>query len=248
MNKENISKTLQFILALLVYIAFIAFVIIRVSSANFDIGRVLSYSAMLRKGIITTLIISGYSLLFGLILGFILYIARESKIYFIKSLSNIFIETIMGTPLIVLVFITSFFIGKAFNTNDDFLLGILTITAYIGPYMSNMFKSAIDGLDKDQFIVMDLYGFTKFQRYRYIIAPQIIRLLMPPLMNNLSYTIKGSSLLYLTAVTEIFYTIKLIQSQTFAFTEGYLVLWVSYLMITLPLTMITKYVERRFAL
>ena len=65
-------------------------------------------------------------------------------------------------------------------------------------------------------------------------------------MNNFSYIIKGSSLLYLTAVTEIFYSIKLIQSKTFAFNEGYLVLWGAYLIITIPLSLLTRYVERKF--
>jgi len=51
-----------------------------------------------------------------------------------------------------------------------------------------------------------------------------------------------------TAVTEIFYAIKLVQSKTFAFTEGYLVLWIAYLMITLPLTLLTKLIERRYEL
>lgn len=249
MNKVfSYKKAVQFIGALFIYAIFIVFVVLRVSSANFDLGHIFAYSDLLAEGIVNTLIISGYSLLFGMILGFVLYAARESKIYLIKSLANIFIEVMMGTPLLVLVFITSYFVGKAFDYDNDYVLGIITITAYIGPYMANMFKGAINGIDKQQFVVMDLYGFTKYQRYRYIILPQIIRRLMPPLMNNFSYAIKGSSLLYVTAVTEIFYSIKLIQSKTFAFTEGYLLLWVAYLAVTLPLTLLTKYIERRYQL
>ena len=248
MNKTKpIIKAAQFCAALLVYVAFIALVIILVSPKNFNIGLIFEYSDLLLEGMKNVLIISALSLFFGMILGFVLYIMQKSEIYFIKSVANIFIEVMMGTPLLVLVFITSYFIGTAFNNDNDYMLGILAITAYMGPYMTNVYKSVIGSIDSDQFVAMDLYGFTKYQRYRYIIIPQIIKPIMPPLMNNFSYIIKGSSLLYLTAVTEIFYSIKLIQSKTFAFTEGYLVLWGAYLVITIPLSLLTRYVERKYA-
>lgn len=243
---SSISKPAQFLGAVLVYIALIIFIVVRIASKNFDITRILAYDHLILEGIKNTLIISAYSLLFGAILGFILYIARESRIYFIKSLSNIFIEVMMGTPLLVLVFIAAFFIGPAFNYDNDYVIGIIAITSYIGPYMANMFKGAIDSIDEQQFVVMDLYGFTRYQKFRYIIIPQIIRPMMPPLMNNLSYAIKGSSLLNILAVTEIFYSIKMIQSKSFAYTEGYLALWIVYLLITIPLSLLTRYVERKY--
>ena len=243
--KEIISKPIQFLLAVLVYVAFIAFVVINVTSDNFTISSIFGYSSLLKEAFKNTIVISLYAVLFGTVLGFILYLLRESKIYFVKSLANIFIEVMMGTPLLVLVFITSYFIGQAIKYDNDYVLGIVALTAYIGPYMANMFKGAIESIDEQQYVVMDLYGFTGFQKYRYIILPQVAMRMMPPLMNNLSYAIKGSSLLYVTAVTEIFYAVKLIQSKTYAYTEGYLVLWIAYLAITLPLTLLNKYIERR---
>jgi polar amino acid transport system permease protein len=246
-DQRKLKKLIHFAAAAAVYIVFIVFVVIRVSSNNFSLSRIFDYRQLLLQGLLNTLIISAYSLLFGLVLGFILYLARESKIYFFRSMSNIFIEVMMGTPLLVLVFITSYFIGKAFEFQNDYVLGIIAITAYIGPYMANMFKGSIDSIDTQQLIVMDLYGFSRYQRYRFIILPQILRLMLPQLMNNFSYAIKGSALLYVTAVTEVFYAVKLIQSKTFAFTEGYLILWVAYLCITLPLTLLTKYIERRYS-
>lgn len=243
--RQLINKPIQFFMAVLVYAAFIAFVITRVTPDNFSIASIFEYSNLLKEAFRNTMIISLYAVLFGTILGFILYLLRKSEIYFVKSLANIFIEVMMGTPLLVLVFITSYFIGESFNFRDDYVLGVMALTAYIGPYMANMFKGAIESVDPQQYVVMDLYGFSGYQKYRYIILPQIAMRMMPPLMNNLSYAIKGSSLLYVTAVTEIFYAVKLIQSKTFAFTEGYLVLWLAYLAITLPLTLLNKYIESR---
>jgi len=232
-------------MAVLVYVGFITFVIMRTTSDNFSIARIFGYGELLKVAFKNTMIISLFAVLFGTILGFVMYLMRESRIYFVKSIANIFIEVMMGTPLLVLVFITSFFIGEAFSYRDYYVLGIISLTAYIGPYMANMFKGAIESIDPQQYVVMDLYGFSAYQKYIYIILPQIALRMMPPLMNNLSYAIKGSSLLYVAAVTEIFYAIKVIQSKTYAFTEGYLVLWLAYLTITIPLTLLNKYIESR---
>ena len=105
MNKpKKWLKAAQFCAALLVYAAFITLVIVLVSPNNFDLSRIFAYSDLLLEGMKNVLIISGLSLFFGMILGFVLYVMQKSSVYFIKSLANIFIEVIMGTPLLVLVF------------------------------------------------------------------------------------------------------------------------------------------------
>ena len=95
---------------------------------------------------------------------------------------------------------------------------------------------------------MDLFGFTPFQRDRYIIIPQVIRILMPPMMNNFSMIIKGSALLNVLSFNELYYAIRVAQSQTFAFVPGYILMWLLYLAITIPLSQVTKYVERTWSL
>jgi polar amino acid transport system permease protein len=97
-------------------------------------------------------------------------------------------------------------------------------------------------------MAMDLFGFTPFQRYRYIIIPQVIRILMPPLMNNFSLIIKGSALLNVLSYNEIFYGVVVAQSKTFAFIEGYVLMWALYLIITIPLSQLTRFIERKWAL
>ena len=95
-------------------------------------------------------------------------------------------------------------------------------------------------------MAMDLFGFSSWQRYQYIIIPQVIKVLMPPLMNNFSLIVKGSALLYTLAYAELYYAINIAQSRTFLFVEGYVLLWVLYLVITIPLSQLTKWIEKRF--
>jgi polar amino acid transport system permease protein len=95
------------------------------------------------------------------------------------------------------------------------------------------------------FMAMDLFGFTPRQRYQYIIIPQVIKVLMPPLMNNFSLMVKGSALLYVLAYAELYYAINIVQSRTFLFVEGYILLWGLYLVITIPLSQLSKWLERK---
>jgi polar amino acid transport system permease protein len=183
-----------------------------------------------------------------MILGFIFYLFSISKIKYLNALTDIFTEIIYGTPLLVLIIVMAFLIGPAFDVYERDLMGITGLTVYMTPYMKNVYKSAFSSITKEQYMAMDLFGFTPYQRYRYIIIPQVVRILMPPLMNNFSFIIKGSALLNILAYRELFYSIAIAQSQTFAFIEGYLLMWILYLLITIPLSQLTKYIERRWAL
>ena len=140
----------------------------------------------------------------------------------------------------------AFLIGPAFGSRNRTLLGIIALIVYMSPYMMNVFKSAINSIPEEQYLAIDLFGFTNFDKYRYIIIPQVIRILMPPMMNNFSLIIKGSALLNVLAVNELFYQISIIQPVTFAYLEGYIIMWVLYLLITIPLSSFSKYIERKW--
>lgn len=146
-------------------------------------------------GILTTLWVSVGSLVLSVALGFVLFLMMKSKMQFIKAIAVIFKEIVMGTPLLVMVFLTVYVLGTMIDVTDKQLLGVVALTLYTGPYICNAYQSAIEIIDADQYKVMALYHFTAFQKYRYIIFPQMIKPLIPSLINTLSSTIKGSALL-----------------------------------------------------
>lgn len=241
------SKIYAYILAFLTLGAFIAFIIIRQSDV-FRLNALLPYKSLLATAFLNTIFVSFIALVGSMILGFIFYLLSISKIKYFNALVDIFTEIVYGTPLLVLVVVTAFLIGPAFGSFNRNALGVIALVFYMAPYMTNVFKSAIASIDDEQYLAMEVFGFTTFQRYRYIIIPQIVRVLMPPLMNNFSMIVKGSALLNVLSYNELYYALSIIQSQTYAFVEGYIVLWVLYLLITVPLSQMAKYVERKWAL
>ena len=241
------SKKLSYIAALLTIVAFIVFVVLRQTS-TFNLGAFNSYGYLIGLGIRNTILISLIALLVSLWLGFCFYLLSMSRMKYFVSLVDVFTEIIYGTPLLVLIIVMAFLIGPAFGSFNRNVLGVIALVVYMTPYMKNVYVSAFSSISRDQYMAMDLFGFTPYQRYRYIIIPQVIRILMPPMMNNFSLIIKGSALLNVLSFTELFYAIRVAQSQTFAFVEGYILLWGLYLLITIPLSKLTKWVQRKWVL
>jgi len=100
-------------------------------------------------------------------------------------------------------------------------------------------------LDRNQFIVMDFYGFKAYQKYVYVILPQMFKPMIPGLLNNLSGIIKGTSILSTIAISEIFYTSQVLSNQSYRYQEGYFILWLVYLLITVPLSQVAQYISSR---
>jgi len=240
-------KIISYILAIMTVGAFVLFVVLKQTS-SFSFSSFIPYQNMISEAILNTIIVSILSLVGSLILGFIFYLFSISKMKYLNALTDVFTEIIYGTPLLVLIVITAFVIGPAFGTYNRNALGFTALVIYMAPYMKNVYKSAFSSISRDQYMTMDLFGFTPFQRYRYIIIPQVIRILMPPMMNNFSMIIKGSALLNVLSFNELYYAIRVAQSQTFAFVPGYILMWLLYLAITIPLSQVTKYVERKWSL
>lgn len=240
----NSTKFLQIGVALLLYIALFTFIIFQVSDV-LDFSSILDNRIRLFKGAGLTLFISILSLFSSMILGFIIFLMTESNNYFMKSVAAIYKEIIMGTPLLVLVFIVVYIVGVALHIDNKLLLGFQALTLYMSPYMTNIFDGAYRSIDTDQFVIMDFYKFTIYQKYRYIILPQMVKPILPGLINNLSGIIKGTSILSTIGISEIFYTTSILSNTTYRYIEGYFVLWAIYLLITIPLSILAQYFVQR---
>lgn len=239
------KKVLNYTIAISLFVALIVYVIL-VRDANFTLEPLYEdYGGLLFQGFLNTLYVSFIALLGSLIIGFIMYLMSISKSLFFRAFVDVFTEIIYGTPLLVMIVLMAFLIGPAFGNFNRPFLGITGLILYIAPYMKNVFQSSFSSIPKEQYMAMDLFGFTSWQRYQYIIIPQVIKVLMPPLMNNFSLIVKGSALLYVLAYAELYYAINIVQSRTFLFVEGYILLWGLYLLITIPLSQLSKWLERK---
>ncbi|MGB3366470.1 MAG: amino acid ABC transporter permease [Acidaminobacteraceae bacterium] len=239
------KKLGSFLVAIGVYISFFYFVMVRSIDKSMDFAVYSEYAEVIFKGWITTIQISVISVLLSLIVGLILFFMQESKSQILRYLSEIHKTIIFGTPLIVLATVAYYYIGFAFGIESRFWVGVITLALYIGAYIADIYKGAIESIHKNQLQAATMFGFSRYQTYRYIIFPQVVMSILPPLAGQFALTVKGSALLSYMATDEFFNTIKTVQSVSFRYSEGFVLVALGYLIITIPLIRLIRYLENR---
>lgn len=238
------NKGLHVAITIAFYVLLIAFINYRFVY-NYDWSSITAYYPVIIKGWVNTLVLTFVSLFFSLIVGLILFFMKKSAFRCLKYISKVFNELMFGTPLLVLVVILYYIVGKAFNVDNRFVSAIIILTSYNSAYISEIYRGGIEGIPKSQWQAAKVFGFSEYQTYRYIILPQVIKNILPPLTGQLALLVKSTALLSYMAVNEYFNTIMGVNANTFAYIEGYVVLAIGYLIITIPISLSIKYMERK---
>ncbi len=242
MNKK--LDSLQYIAVILIFTIIVGIALaFTIENPRYDL--ILSSKGLLVKSFFTTIWISLVTLAGALIIGFALFVMLRSKITIIRAFAEVFNEIIMGTPLLVMIFLVVYPLGQVIAIHDKLFLGILAMILYNSPYVANAYESTAAVVTSEQYIVMDLYQFKWYQKYLYIILPQMVKPFIPSLVNNLSSVIKGSALLNIIAVGEITYISTVISNRTYAVIEGYYIMWLMYLVMTIPLSLLARYIGKK---
>jgi polar amino acid transport system permease protein len=157
----------------------------------------------------------------------------------------IYVELVRGTPLLVQILISFYVIAEAFRITDRYIVGVLALSIFSGAYMSEIFRAGIESVGKSQLESARAIGLTRPQTYRYVIFPQALRQVLPPLAGQFASLIKDSSLLSIIAVSELTLNAQEVNSYTYSALESYLPLALGYLVLTLPVSLWTRWLEGR---
>lgn len=197
-------------------------------------------------GWLMTVAISAAALLVSLCIGLLTALARRSSILPLRYLALLYVETVRGTPLLVQILILFYVIANAFGIENRYVVGVLTLSLFAGAYLAEMIRSGIESIRDSQLESARAIGLTRSQTYRYVIFPQVVRQLIPPLTGQFASIIKDSSLLSIIAVSEFTLNAQEVNAFTYSTLESYLPLAVGYLLLTLPVSVISRILERRF--
>ncbi len=208
-------------------------------------NSVYAYRAMLFKGWLTTLWISAASLAMSTVIGMFFALAQRSQFLPLRYFSKIYIELVRGTPLLVQVLVFFYVVADAFRITDRYWVGVLTLSFFSGAYISEIIRAGIESVGKSQIESARAIGLTRAQTYRYVIFPQALRQTLPPLAGQFVSLIKDSSLLSIIAITEFTWSAETVNARTFSTLESYLPLAAGYLILTLPISLWTRHLERR---
>ena len=128
---------------------------------------------------------------------------------------------------------------------DRSLAALFIVSINTGAYMSEIVRGGILSIDKGQFEAANAIGMSHFQTMTTIILPQVIRNILPATGNEFVINIKDISVLNVISVTELFFSTKSISGATFKFFEPYLITCLIYLVLTITITRILRYIERK---
>lgn len=204
------------------------------------------YRQKFLQGWIVTLAIAAASLVASLFFGILAACGRRASLQPLRILSAIYIETIRGTPLLVQILIFFYVVADAFGIQNRYLVGILTLSLFAGAYLAEMIRSGIENVSSSQLESARSIGLTKPQIYRFVIIPQVVRQLLPPLTGQFASIIKDSSLLSIIAISEFTLNAQEVNAFTYSTLESYLPLAVGYLILTLPVSLLSRWLEKRF--
>jgi polar amino acid transport system permease protein len=193
-----------------------------------------------------TVAISSAAMLLSLLVGLATALAQRVPFLPLRYLGRVYMEIIRGTPLLVQILIFFYVVADAFGISNRYLVGVVILAMFSGAYISEIIRAGIESVSETQLESARAIGFTRFQIYRYVIFPQVARQILPPMAGQFASLIKDSSLLSIISVNEFTLNAQEVNAFTFSTLESYLPLAVGYLILTLPISLWTKRLEKRF--
>ncbi len=243
---------------------------------GYHTGREEYFANLLLQGLVATIRISIYAGILALILGTILGVARCSSNLTIRMLARTYLEFLRNIPPVVVVFIFFFFLsqqlidaldlarwsrGIARQENNgvwefffgemrlfpSLISGVIVLALFESAFVGEIVRAGIQSIPKGQREAAQSIGMSRFQEMRYIVLPQAMRKVVPPMANQFITLIKDSSIISLISVQELTYkTVELVASTRMIF-EAWITTAAFYFVICFGLSRLFALLEKRSA-
>lgn len=193
-----------------------------------------------------TLIYAVTTIIAGLAIGVVLGVVMVSKLTFLKILVEAYIQLFRCTPLLVQIvwFFYAFPMLTGYTIPDWFAAG-LGLSLYMGAFATEIFRAGVTSIERGQWEASRALGMTHIKMMRHIILPQAARRMVPPIVSQSVLQLKNTSLLSVVAVHDLMYTASSVTMASFRPLEVYTFAAFLYLIILLPLTLLSKKLEKR---
>lgn len=200
----------------------------------------------LSQGLVLTVELTLWSGFLGVLLGLGLGLARLARNRFINIPARIYVAFFRGTPLLLQILFIYFALPQLVDIRLEAMpAGILGLSLNAGAYLAEIFRAAIESIDKGQMEAARTLGMSYSMAMRRIILPQTTRRLIPPVVNELSALAKDTSLVSTLALGELLYMTQRIGARYLRPWEVYVWAALGYLAIVLTLATLARHLELR---
>lgn len=204
-----------------------------------------NYSGMFLDGFKITVFSSVIALFFSLVIGTLMAIFQLSSNKVVKGFARAYVEFFRNIPLLIIAMFFYVVLSMYGFPFTGFQAGTIGLTIYTSAFIAETVRSGIQTVPKGQTEAALSSGFTYTQTMRYIILPQAFKIVVPPLGGQFINLIKNSSILAIVAGLDLMYQGDLIASTTFITFDTYIIVGIFYLILTLPLSYLMSYLEKR---
>lgn len=233
---------------------------------RFDSGKGRWIPNLLIHGLLNTIRLSIWGILFALIAGFITGLCRVSKSLFRRLLGGTYVELVRNIPPLVIIFIFYFFFssqiipllrldefidsaGEATLVVISILFGrpamfpaflsaIITLAIYEGAYITEIIRAGIESIERGQWEASHALGLSRYQQFRYIILPQATQRVLLPLAGQFISTIKDSAIVSIISIQELTFQGMELMSATYLTFEIWITVAVMYLLLSVFLSLL----------
>jgi len=213
---------------------------------RFDI--VVEYAPFFLKGVLLTIGLSLIAIIVGSILGLLIGLGKMSSKLLVRMPFEWYINFFRGTPLFVQILLVHFGLMPIFFPQPNPIVSAaVSLSLNAAAYIAEIFRAGIQSVDRGQMEAARSLGMTHVQAMWYIILPQALKRMIPPFANEFIVLIKDSSLAAIIAAPELMYWGRAAQGQYYRVWEPYLTVALIYLVLTLSLSKVLHYLERRYS-
>ncbi len=234
---QAISRIPLWLLVLMIMAAVVVISVVR--SENYS-----EIAGFISKGLSFTIRISvlGYAL--ALVVGLIVGLGRVSSNPIIYTVATLYVEILRGVPILVVILYVAFVISPRVGVRSDIVRAIVALGLAYAAYLAEVYRAGIQSIPKGQIEAAHSLGMNRYQTMRYVVLPQAIRLILPPLGNDFIAILKDSSLATVISVPELTQQTRLYVSRTFDTFGGWTMAALLYLSMTLVLSLFVRVLER----
>lgn len=202
-------------------------------------------SPLFLKGMLLTFQLTVISIFIAIFIGLLFAFLKISHLKPLEWIADLYIFIVRGTPLVVQIFI--FYFGLTELNISGFWAVTLGLAFHNGAYIAEIFRGAIQSIDKGQMEAGRSLGMTSILTMRRIILPQAIRRALPPLGNQFIIALKDSSLASFIGMYELFSVATTLGSKHFDYMTYLLIVAIYYLILVFIFSILVSFIEKKMA-
>jgi len=192
-----------------------------------------------------TILLTVFSFLLAVVIGVVLALGKLSRFRPLRAFCIGYIEVTRGIPSLALLFLIYYGLVPLGIVVDAFVAGFVGLGMSAGGYLAEIFRSGIQAVHRGQREAALAVGMTPIRTFRYIIFPQALRIVLPPLLNMVIILLKDTSICSLISAPELTLRAKDLAMMSFLPMHLFLLAGVIYFLMAWPLSLVTRRVERR---